>query len=94
MPNFISVLQSDTNKPYWLAIQYSESLSAIKAQKYYSASFNKQLEKNPGDKVIGTKEVIEKVTREKGAAIIVELNGRSANGMQLSSEEVAHFESL
>ena len=89
MSKYISVLNSDLNKSYHVAIQWGDTLQSIRSNPYYSAGVNMNIPKNGGDERLETKTVVEKATLAKGKATIIKLSVDTINSVKLASSKAS-----
>ncbi len=73
MEKYITVLNSDLDKHYWKAIQWDNSLTSIRDNRYYIAGENMNIPKNPNDKLLEEKTVVETSTITEGKATIINI---------------------
>lgn len=73
MAKYITVLDSDLNRPFWKAVQQSNTLGGIQSNPYYTAGVNMSLPKKNGDSQIGTKRITETTTGQTANATMIKL---------------------
>ncbi|WP_426330066.1 hypothetical protein [Pedobacter sp. R-06] len=83
MAKFITVLTSHVNDPQWTAVQTAGSLSALLANRYFTAGINSTIFKSPGDTFIQDVTVTETDTQLDNPAKIYELSAQTAQLMSL-----------
>lgn len=73
MSKFISVLISKRGLDSWEAVQESDTLAGLQAQKKYRAGNNFHHDKSPKDKIVGEKQITEENTGDSATVIMIEL---------------------
>ncbi|MEM6831567.1 MAG: hypothetical protein AAF551_13740 [Bacteroidota bacterium] len=84
MSQFISVLNSDLGRDYWIAIQRSSTEEGILAKKYYTPGLNWIIPRQENDRILGVKLVIDNLLQETAEATIIEVNPQIAEAMRLA----------
>lgn len=85
MVKYISVLESDLTKTYWKAIQWDDTLTSIRKNRFYTAGVSLQLPRRIDDSHLETKQVAEISTHRAAKAVIIKVSSASSQSVHLAS---------
>lgn len=89
MAKFISVLDPDSPAPFWTAVQWAETLTALKANHFYTAGVNLTIPKNGAEENQGTVTITEVNTKQPVTATVIMLSPVNVNFVQLASTKAS-----